>query len=119
MVRPCAVPRCPGYAEIGAFCTDHGAFHDARRRAAERARNQRPNRRAARAVYDDVRWAACRAAVLARTDGACELCGSTLNVQAHHVFGVTGSDDDFDPELCAALCGVCHPDADRRRRAGR
>jgi hypothetical protein len=46
------------------------------------------------------------------------MCPGTHGLNAHHILGITGTDDDFDPELAVTLCADCHPIAERRRRQG-
>ena len=82
----------------------------------------RPSRAGAKAVYDDVRWRGpgqCRDQVLARADGRCERCGREAGtLQCHHILGITGTVDDFDPMYVIAVCDFCHPEADAQRRRG-
>lgn len=46
------------------------------------------------------------------------MCGGTHGLNGHHILGITGTDDDFDPELVVTLCATCHPIAERQRRRG-
>lgn len=90
----------------------------AARRLRELARSTRPNRALAKSVYDDVRWGRCRLIALERDGHQCVMCPSTHGLNVHHLLGITGTDDDFDPELVVTLCATCHPIAERRRRQG-
>jgi 5-methylcytosine-specific restriction endonuclease McrA len=121
LVRPCAKPRCVEYAVGGSrWCGAHDlTYGAAERRERERARAARPNRSAAKRVYDDHRWDACRKAVLERDAYRCVRCGAEDDLEVNHVLGITGTDDDFEPELCVTACKHgCHADMDRERRDG-
>lgn len=69
-------------------------------------------------VVGSSRWKRTRATVKAR-DGACLLCGSTSNLEVHHVTPARESADPFDVDDLVTLCQACHArvDALRRRRA--
>ena len=82
------------------------------------ARRMQPRRQMAKKVYDDSRWQRCRETVLERDENRCVMCGGTRGLNAHHILGITETDDDFDPELVVTLCADCHPIAERRRRQG-
>jgi len=96
-------------------------------RQAELARNSRAGRSLAKSVYDDPRWRACRAFCLERSGHHCDVCGAagpgatepgTAALDGHHLLGITGTEDDFDPELVVIACRQCHADLERARRRG-
>lgn len=120
LVRPCARPGCPEYARAEKrFCEGHAEVEEAIARQAEAKRRARPNRTRAKQIYSDPRWGTCRAAVMDRASGRCESCGAEgVELDGHHILGLTGTDDDFDPELVLAACRTCHPELERRRRSG-
>lgn len=121
IARPCAKPRCPRYAAEGSkWCAEHDStIGAAERRQRERFRASLPNRARDKRVYDDPRWLACRLAVLARDGYRCVRCGATDDLEVNHVLGITGTDDDFDPELCLTACKRgCHQEMDAERRRG-
>lgn len=130
LVRPCARPGCSEFSREGKrFCAEHAAVEAAIQKQAEARRNARPNRARAREVYGDPRWRACRAACLARAGGHCEVCGAAgpdaeepgdAVLDGHHLLGITGTEDDFDPELVLIVCrnGGCHARLEELRRRG-
>jgi 5-methylcytosine-specific restriction endonuclease McrA len=61
------------------------------------------------------RWKKTRATVKAR-DGACVACGSTADLEVHHLTPARAADDPFDVDDLVTLCRRCHAQADAARR---
>lgn len=59
---------------------------------------------------------AFRAAVLARSGGRCELCGSTDRVEAHHIIGLAEGGTNDPQTNGQALCHTYHVAIEARRR---
>jgi 5-methylcytosine-specific restriction endonuclease McrA len=64
---------------------------------------------------DRSQQAAFRRAVLARSGGVCEVCGSNVGVQAHHKVPLSRG-GSYDPSNGVALCPTHHLLVDRYAR---
>lgn len=99
MKRPCL--GCGRLIPKGSYC----------RRCASKRKRVTPGRRGA---------AAFRKAVLSRSGGRCEVCGSADRVEAHHRFALRDGGSN-DPANGVALCRAHHERVEaalrRRRRA--
>lgn len=72
-------------------------------------------------IKNDPRWKAARAAVLERDGYACRECGTTEQLEVHHIIPleeclVTAPALAFDPDNLVTLCRPHHQQAGRETR---
>jgi len=73
---------------------------------------QRHHRACSRGTGDirhERRWRKLRAAIIRRDEGRCVVCGSSTDLEVHHLNGAA----DNSPNALVTLCAKCH-DATRR-----
>ena len=68
----------------------------------------------------DPRWIAKRQRILERDGNACQECGSTRRLQAHHLYYEMDKDPwEYDDGVLRTLCDACHGQATDTLRAVR
>ncbi len=72
---------------------------------------ERQRKKPQRVVRGGARWKAAREAVRARDGHQCTRCGSSVQLEVHHVVALEDGGAAYDPANLVTLCANCHRDA--------
>lgn len=116
--RICKYPGCYRAVTDGAYCEIHAELGEDRdkitREARERYDRERLNQTWADLKanrkhdwYNTRAWRVKRAQVI-RERGYCEQCGSTLDLEVHHIYKAQNFEEFVDMANLMVLCCSCH-----------
>jgi 5-methylcytosine-specific restriction endonuclease McrA len=89
------------------FCLTCNAHHPTGSTCPKRER-QRYAASSQRRTRSTVRWQQARAAARRRDGNRCRRCGSTRNLQVHHIVSLANGGARYDLENLETLCFDCH-----------